>query len=154
MRSAFLFAPLFPALFAALSVASCADGDHPQRPRGSTLAFDNAWVRPLVGEGRVTAAYCEITNEGEEAVLITGFSSDDPDVRVELHETTEEGGIVHMRPLDHVTIPPGGTVSLAPGGRHLMLFGLDGGPEVMLNAVHQDGLTLPVVFTTRVKVVQ
>lgn len=147
MRCLFLSA----ALFAALSVASCADDGRTQRPPGSSLAFEDAWVRPLVGEGRVTAAYCEITNQGEEAVLITGFSSDDPGVRVELHETTEEGGIVRMRPLDHVTIPPGETVSLAPGGKHLMLFGLDRGPEAMLNAVLQDGLALPVVFTTRVK---
>ena len=141
-------------LFVTLLVASCEDESQVQQPPGSTLAFDNAWVRPLVAGGRVTAAYCDITNQGREAVRIGGFSSDDPDVRVELHESSEEGGIVRMRPLENLTIRAGETVSLAPGGKHLMLFGFDDSPEVMLYAALEDGLRLPVVFTARDKVAQ
>jgi hypothetical protein len=42
--------------------------------------------------------------------------------RVELHETRIEDGMARMRQLDGLDLPPGGRVTLAPGGLHLMLL--------------------------------
>ena len=42
----------------------------------------------------------------------------------ELHSTSTEGGIMRMRPLARVDLPAGQTVTLAPGGTHLMLVDL------------------------------
>ena len=138
-------------MLAALAVVSC--GDDPQEPHETgSLRFDNAWVRPPVAGRTTTAAYVDVTNPGDVAIIVTGFASEDPDLRVELHETTQDGGMMRMRSLGRVTIPPNSTVSFAPGGKHLMLFGFDGAAgDVTLAATLAGGETLPVVFATRVE---
>ena len=35
-----------------------------------------------------------------------------------------EDGVMKMKPLDYVMIPSGGTVTMKPGGHHVMLTGL------------------------------
>jgi copper(I)-binding protein len=45
--------------------------------------------------------------------------------KVEVHEMAMNNGVMTMRPLDNgLTIDPGKTVKLAPGGYHLMMFDL------------------------------
>ena len=45
--------------------------------------------------------------------------------KVEVHEMATNNGVMTMRPLDKgLTIDPGKTVKLAPGGYHLMMFDL------------------------------
>lgn len=130
-------------------LASCDGGQAPQSSE-SSLVFDNAWVRPPVAGRTVTAAYFDVTNRGETPLDIIGFASDYPGLRVEIHESTEDGGMMRMRRLARVTIPAKATVSFAPGGKHLMLFGFDGSAsEVALTATLDGGETLPVVFATR-----
>ncbi|MCE2461325.1 MAG: copper chaperone PCu(A)C [Pseudomonadales bacterium] len=134
----------------AFAIVSCEGGSHVQEPSGSPLVFDNAWVRAPIAGRTVTAAYCDITNRGDVSVVITGFASDHPGMRVEIHETTEDDGMMRMRPLTRVTMPAKANVSFAPGGRHLMLFGFDGSAtEVTLAATLDSGETLPVVFAIR-----
>ncbi|MDE0661600.1 MAG: copper chaperone PCu(A)C [Gammaproteobacteria bacterium] len=133
----------------AFLVASCDGGSHARQSLGPTLAFDNAWVRAPVAGRTVTAAYCDVTNPGDMPIDIVGFGSDHPGLRVEIHESTEHEGMMRMRRLERVTIPAKATVSFAPGGRHLMLFGYDGSAEVTLAATLDGGETLPVVFATR-----
>lgn len=91
------------------------------------VAVSDAWARPTIGEGRVTAAYMTITNgSGEDDVL---KSAKTPVAkRVELHRTTmSEDGIMQMRPIhDGLPLPAGGTTLLKPGGAHVMIMGLDG----------------------------
>ena len=133
----------------AVLLASCDSGQAPQSSE-SSLVFDNAWVRAPVAGRTVTAAYFDVTNRGETPLDIIGFASDDPGVRVEIHESTEDGGMMRMRRLARVTIPAKATVSFAPGGKHLMLFGFDeSAAEVTLAATLDGGETLPVVFATR-----
>jgi len=43
---------------------------------------------------------------------------------VEIHSMNMDGGVMRMRRLDGVDLPSSGTVALAPGGLHMMLFGL------------------------------
>ena len=46
---------------------------------------------------------------------------------IEVHEMGVSHGVMTMRPIDGgLTIDPGETVKLAPGGRHLMFLGLKG----------------------------
>src|SRR5207244_11380241 len=48
-------------------------------------------------------------------------------VKVEMHEMSMKNGVMTMRPLDKgLTIEPGKTVKLAPGGYHLMMMDLKG----------------------------
>jgi copper(I)-binding protein len=52
-----------------------------------------------------------------------------------------------MRRLDDVTVAPGATVRFAPGGNHLMLFGVgELAPETELILHTSDGREIPVAF--------
>jgi len=42
----------------------------------------------------------------------------------ELHSMTMDGGVMKMRKLDAIDVPAKGSVTLEPGGMHLMLIGL------------------------------
>ena len=98
----------------------------------------------------MTAAYCDVINRGDRPVDIIGFTTSHPGLRVEIHESTDDGGMMRMRRLARVTIPAKATVSFAPGGKHLMLFGFDGSASaVTLAATLDGGEALPVVFATR-----
>jgi copper(I)-binding protein len=44
--------------------------------------------------------------------------------RVELHESTMDGGVMRMRPVESLVIEPGETRVLEPGGLHLMMMRL------------------------------
>ena len=67
-----------------------------------------------------------------------------------MHESSTTDGVARMRPTGPLTIAPGQTVELAPGGKHLMLFDFD--PDLrdaVLRAVLDDGRSLPVEFEVR-----
>lgn len=82
------------------------------------------WIRVVV-PGRPAAGYLGIHNTGEVTDRLTGARAASAEA-VELHISEGDGGTMTMRPLDAVEIPAGGMAELAPGGAHLMLFGLDG----------------------------
>ncbi len=96
--------------------------------QGKGLAVSEAWVRPTIGQGRVTAAYMRIQNLGSDADRLRSASSPRA-ARVEIHETkmTDEG-VMKMRPIEGgLVIPAGESVLLKPGGAHVMVMGLDSG---------------------------
>lgn len=69
------------------------------------------------------AVYVLIENRGNEPDTLLSATSDAA-ATVELHETRQEGGVMRMRPLPKVDVPPGGRIDMKPGGRHIMLLGL------------------------------
>lgn len=110
----------------------------------AAVTFENAWIRPPAPGQSVAAGYCDIVNQGTETVLISRFVGPLP---VELHETTHQDGMARMRALAELPIDGNSTVSLRPGGKHLMLFGLDSGLEQLtLRAVFDNGEEMDVVF--------
>ena len=42
-----------------------------------------------------------------------------------MHESISEGGVMKMKPIDSVDIPSKGKVAFAPGGKHLMIWGIN-----------------------------
>ena len=92
-----------------------------------SIVVSEAWARPTIGEGRVTAAYMTIQNLGTDADILRSASSPNA-ARVEIHETKmSDEGVMKMRPVeDGLTVQPGGAVSMKPGGLHVMIMGLDG----------------------------
>jgi copper(I)-binding protein len=69
------------------------------------------------------AAYMTIRNTGAGPDRLLSALSEAAGA-VEIHETSEEGGVIKMRPVDGIEIPPGGQVELKSGSYHLMLLGL------------------------------
>ena len=78
------------------------------------LRSKSAWFR-LVTPQAPAAGYMGVRNTTGHAVTLTGARSDACGT-LALHRTEGE----RMRPVSTVTIPPGGTLTLAPGGYHLM----------------------------------
>jgi copper(I)-binding protein len=68
--------------------------------------------------------YLAIVNKGAAPDRLVSATADVAE-KVELHETGMDNGVMTMRGLpDGVEIKPGETVTLKPGGLHLMLMGL------------------------------
>jgi copper(I)-binding protein len=78
------------------------------------------WVREAPPGTAVNAAYMVIRNDGEEDTRIVSVSAEGF-ARVEIHETVEEDGRMRMRPIGELVVPAGKSVTLEPGGLHLML---------------------------------
>lgn len=116
MRTGAGRALLIAAAAAAAFLAACA-GNGDGLP---LVASDVRVTAPRPGSG-MSAGYLTLANPGGSAVTVTRVTSPQYE-RVELHETVVENDVATMRPLDSVSVPPGGTVSFQPGGRHLMLM--------------------------------
>lgn len=63
----------------------------------------------------------KIKNNGSKAIEIAAPQSDDFS-KTEFHRTVHENGMAKMEHQPVLTIPAGNTLSLEPGGYHLMLF--------------------------------
>jgi copper(I)-binding protein len=89
------------------------------------IRIENAWLRPAasIGGTGTTAAYMDLMNTGPEADRLLGAVTDVAE-KVEIHETTMVGGVMTMRPISSLALPSGATLTLKPGGLHLMLLGL------------------------------
>ena len=119
-------------------------------PAGAaSVVIENAWLRLPVPGQKVAAGYCDIRNEGDAPATVVGFFGPR---RVEMHETRTEDGVARMRPLREVTVPARSTTKLMPGGKHLMLFGLDAtslGETLTLRARLADGEEISAAFEVR-----
>jgi copper(I)-binding protein len=108
------------ALLAALSAApACA-----QEVKAGDLVITQAWSRATPGGAKIGGGYLTIENKGSTSDRLIGGSGEVAG-KIEVHEMSMKNGVMTMRPLDNgLTIAPGKTVKLAPGGVHLMLFDL------------------------------
>lgn len=103
---------LLACLFAlALPVCAC-DTD---------IVVKHAWARATVPGQPVSGAYFEISAAKPAKLLRV----DSPAAgMVEVHEMKLDGGVMKMRALDALPLPAGQTVTLKPGGTHVMLMQL------------------------------
>lgn len=111
------------------------------------LEVKSPWVALAPPGAQATAAFMELHNPGEKAVDVVsadadGFRS------VELHRSINENGMHRMIRQERITVPAGGSVSLAPGGYHVMLIGierkLEEGDVVTIELTRGDGRRLSV----------
>ncbi len=118
------------------------------------LSVSDSWSREALPGRNMTAAYLELTNNSENMIVIDRVTSPQF-ARVEIHETTMADGRMQMRRMPSLSIAPGETVELKPGGIHVMLMQpavtLAGLAEIELSLFAQDQplaqLTLPVART-------
>ncbi|MBO0661002.1 copper chaperone PCu(A)C [Jiella sp. MQZ9-1] len=109
------------ALAIAALIATVASADA-QPVKVGALVIENAWARATLPNAPVAGAYMTIKNTGKTSDrLIGGTTSAAKEVQV--HEMKMDGSVMTMRRLkDGLEIPAGGTVTLQPGGVHLMLM--------------------------------
>jgi copper(I)-binding protein len=116
----------------ALVAAGC--GDDSDDTGG--VEVSGAWSRtsPMVADAG--AVYMDL-EAGETTAVVAASVSDEVAAEVELHETAamdasdmddsdmdDSDMAMTMRPVERIELPAGETVSLAPGGLHIMLLGL------------------------------
>ena len=70
-----------------------------------------------------TAGFFTVINHGERNCTLTGARTAIAG-RVEIHEHRHQNGMMSMRPVPSLAVPPGQRVVLEPGGYHLMAFEL------------------------------
>jgi len=90
---------------------------------GSALDVDEPYAPAVVPGQTNGTVYMRVHNPGAAAVTLVGARSDAA-AAVELHSHSMEGGIMKMRRIERITIPPQSSLSFEPGGLHLMLIGL------------------------------
>ena len=83
------------------------------------VQVQDPWVRGMVETQTTTGAFMRLTSP--TAARLVGASSPVAGV-VEIHQTTMEGGVMRMRPVQAVELPAGKTVEFKPGGYHVMLM--------------------------------
>lgn len=81
-----------------------------------------AWVQLSPVPGRPAAAYFTLRG-GSVDDRLTGVTSTAA-TRVELHTSGMVQGMMHMAGMTAVAVPALGRVAFAPGGNHVMLYGL------------------------------
>lgn len=151
-----------------LSLAACGSSDAPageaatgeaaaSAPAGADAAAADApgvdiptgALRLSANPAAPSAAYIDLRGDDREMVL-TGVSSPDAE-RVELHETRREGGMTSMAAVERITVPADGEVVMAPGGLHLMIFGISerarAAGSIALVATFADGSTVNTAAT-------
>lgn len=111
--------PVLGAALAALAVLPL--NAQPSAAAGALTVAD-AWVRAVPGAA-VAAAYMKLHNGGTRPIRVTGVRSALA-ASAMIHETQLVGGVSTMRPHEPLTIAPGASVELKPGGLHVMLHDL------------------------------
>jgi copper(I)-binding protein len=95
-----------------------------QEVKAGDLVIAQPWTRATPGGAKVGGAFLTIENKGSSPDRLVGATADIA-AKVEVHEMKTNDGVMTMRPSEAgVTIEPGKTLKLAPGGYHLMLFDL------------------------------
>jgi periplasmic copper chaperone A len=86
------------------------------------MAIDRAWGRIVPGS-RTGSVYLRIRNNGEEVDKLISVASAAAE-RAMLHSTSMANGVASMAAVTAgIAVPAGGSVTLKPGGTHIMLLG-------------------------------
>lgn len=87
------------------------------------VSVQEPYVRLAPPNAPATGAFMVIRNKGNQEVKVV--KADNPASRVtELHNHINDGGVMRMRPVSSIDIPPKSEAVLKPGGLHVMLIDL------------------------------
>ena len=111
---------VFGGFLAGQAVAAAAAADYRLGP----LQISQPWARATPKGADDGAAYMTVANTGTKAARLSCLSSD-ASAKCQIHEMSMTGGVMKMRPVEGgLLIKPGQTVTLKPGGFHVMLVDL------------------------------
>jgi copper(I)-binding protein len=115
-----------------------------------SLDITQPWARATPKGASTGAAYMTITNSGSKAERLSCASSPAA-ATCQIHEMAMSDGVMRMRPVEGgLEVKPGQTVTLKPGGYHMMLEGLKAplkaGDDVEATLTLGDGASVKVEF--------
>ncbi|WP_375056257.1 copper chaperone PCu(A)C [Zobellella sp. DQSA1] len=121
-------------------------------PSWAQVSVSEGYVRATPPMGPNTAAFMQLENGGDRDLALVSVASPQAD-KVELHRVLEQDGVMQMREVERIAVPAGATVSLQPGGLHIMLLGvkqpLAAGDEVSLELRWDNGDTEQWILPVR-----
>ena len=94
-----------------------------QANAGEGLKVEQLWARASLAGVRNGIVFGRLAVEGGATVELVSASTPVAD-HVEFHEHSMTSGVMTMRSLDGIKVEPGQTVTLQPGGMHMMLINL------------------------------
>jgi periplasmic copper chaperone A len=98
--------------------------------KATGVKVTGAYIKPVLGKGTATAAYVTIENTGISDDRLTSVSCDCAEMAT-LHTMAMKGDMMTMgEATEGFVVAPKQTLSLAPGGNHIMLMGLKAAPAV------------------------
>jgi copper(I)-binding protein len=119
MKTTFLF---FITLLVLVALLGAQCGAAPvQETAESKISVLEPAARASIPNG---AVFMKLMNEGNQDDLLLSAESEVAEA-VELHESKmDENEVMKMSPVPNIPVPAGETVTLEPGGLHVMLMGL------------------------------
>ena len=127
-----------------LLVAATASADN--------LTVDDPYVREVPPGSPATAAFMTLHNNSERTVRLISADNSIAE-HTELHNHVNVDGVMQMRQIEAIEVPAGASTTLAPGGLHLMLIGLQTsvteGDQVQLSLNFDNGETLEMDASVR-----
>lgn len=136
-------------LAALLTLSGCGGAASDAVATAAGLEITDARVREPVPGRTMTAGYFTARNTTDRALTLVAVSSPAAE-SVEMHVSERDGDMMRMRQLEAVEIGTRETVRFEPGGRHLMLFGIESLPAEGIDVTFErsDGKTTTVRFRT------
>ena len=127
-----------PVAILVMTLAGCGQpAKAPTEAAAGLVVSEGKLVLPAV-KGNSAAAYFTLANKGSKAVHVAAIDIEGAGMAM-LHETREENGHSTMVMLDSPEVKPGESLTLSPGGKHVMVDGLPAGLA--------PGGTVPMVIT-------
>lgn len=120
---------------AALTLSACGEN----LGAGPQLNVVSGYIQMGATPDSPAAGYFTVTG-GPRDVQLMAVTADLAQ-RVEMHESVRENGVVTMKPLASAAVPAKGKLEFKPGGKHLMIWGINGA------AVRAGKLPMAFVFT-------
>jgi copper(I)-binding protein len=116
------------------------------------LAVRDAWASPTPAGVEVSAGYLTIDNASPAADRLLSVTSPRA-ARIEVHEMTMDGAVMRMRPVEALEVAAGERAELAPGGMHLMFYGVAQpfaeGEEIPVQLTFETAGAIDAVLTVR-----
>jgi hypothetical protein len=107
-------------LIAALAASTALATDY----KAGAIVISNPWARATPSGASAGAGYFTVTNTGTTPDRLVAVTSEAAS-KADIHEMSMVNGVMQMRPLkDGLELKPGETVTLKPGGEHVMMTGL------------------------------
>lgn len=98
----------------ALSAAGCGRA-------GPSVSVEDPWANATPPGASIGAVYLTITSKDADTLLSATTTVAD---HIEMHTSSEQNGMMQMRPLSSVPLQAGKPFTFAPGGAHFMLVDL------------------------------
>jgi copper(I)-binding protein len=113
--------------FALFTMNSTVSFAHEHKQAKGHVTVEDAWARATFALAKTGAVYLKLNNQSKHDITLLSVKVDSSIAfDAQLHETLMDDGMMQMREAEHgFEIPAGESLSFQPGGKHIMLMGLE-----------------------------